>query len=240
MAFDLNRVTPLSAVAHDQGVKFLVHAPPGYGKTALCATMPDPFIISAESGLLSLRRENQIKMFGTAVDIPVYEIKSAADLGDCLLFFRDSAHAKHLNPCLDSLSEIAEVVLAHLKKTCKDPRQAYGEMAESMTAFIRAFRDLPGKHVYFAAKQDKEPDGDGVVKRGPSMPGKQLTQNVGHFFDEVFALDIGQMPDAAKTPYRFLRTQPNIQFSAKDRSGALDEIEQPNLSVIIQKIQSRR
>jgi hypothetical protein len=227
-----------SAASVDTGVKFLVHAPPGYGKTMLCATMPNPCIISAEAGLLSLRPDNQKRVYGAALDIPVIEIATAKDLQEALTFFQSSAHAKDLNPCLDSLSEMAEVILASFKRSCKDPRQAYGLMNECMTACIRDFRDLRGKHVYFAAKQDADKDADGVVRRGPAMPGKQLTQNVGHFFDEVFALDIGDMGDANHTKYRFLRTQPNIQFQAKDRSGALLEIEEPNLTKIISKIRS--
>lgn len=227
-----------SEAALDHGVKFLIHSPPGYGKTALVATMPEPCIISAEAGLLSLLPDNQVRMFGTAIEIPVINIKSAADLVEAGAFFKDSVHAKHLNPCLDSLSEISDVVLAHLLKSVRDPRQAYGEMASRMLEFIRFFRDLPGKHVYFTAMQDQEKDSDGVIKRGPSMPGKQLTQKVGHYFDEVFALDIGELPD--KTKFRYLRTQPNIRFHAKDRSGALLEMEEPNLATIISKIQNKK
>ena len=33
------------------------------------------------------------------------------------------------------------------KKATKDPRQAYGAMQEQMADIIRAFRDLPGRHV---------------------------------------------------------------------------------------------
>ena len=53
---------------------------------------------------------------------------------------------------LDSISEIAEVVLNAEKKATKDPRQAYGAMQEQMADIIRAFRDLPGRHVYMSAK----------------------------------------------------------------------------------------
>jgi len=234
-----------SEASVSNGVKFLVHAPPGYGKTALCATMPNPCVISAEAGLLSLKKENIIRMYGAdapgiTYDLPVIIIKTAADLEEAGQFFASASQAKGLNPCLDSLSEIAEVVLAHLKKTCRDPRQAYGEMAERMTAFIRFFRDLPGKHVYFTCKQDRDKDADGIVKAGPMMPGKQMTQNVGHFFDEFFALDIMEFPQGvgqAPQKLRVLRTQPSITFQAKDRSGALLEIEEPNLTKIINKIQ---
>lgn len=68
------------------------------------------------------------------------------------------------------------------------------------------------------------------------MPGKQLTQGIDHFFDEVFYLGIGELPD--KSTYRFLRTRPNNQYRAKDRSDALDEFEEPNLTKVINKIVS--
>ncbi len=231
--------TTTATAREDQGIKVLVYGPPGSGKTRLCATAPEPLILSAEAGLLSLSPENQIRMFGAARDIPVLLIKSAKDLEDAYQFVATSAHAKHFETiCLDSISEIAEVVLGHMKVQVKDGRAAYGEMNEKMATLIRMFRDLPNKHVYFSAKQDRVADENNKMYFGPSMPGKTLTQGVGHFFDEVFAA--GVKDDIVKnTREYFLRTRMNIQFQAKDRSGALDEIEQPNLTNIISKIQLR-
>ena len=53
-----------------RGIKCLVYGESGVGKTVLCSTAPDPIIISAESGLLSLRKK----------DIPVIEINSLKTL----------------------------------------------------------------------------------------------------------------------------------------------------------------
>lgn len=208
----------------------LVYGQAGYGKTVLCATLPAPLILSAEAGLLSIRHTN----------IPVIVINTMADLLEAYQFITTSEHAKAFQSiALDSISEIAEVVLANAKATAKDPRQAYGTMNEQIAAIIRNFRDLPGKHVYFSAKQEREKDEtSGMMLYGPSMPGKTLTQGVDHFFDEVFALGIGKLPDGST--YRFLRTRPDPQFRAKDRSSALDEFEEPNLGKIINKILSKK
>jgi phage nucleotide-binding protein len=234
----LNFSTTAESATVENGIKMLVYAPAGYGKTVLTATLPTPLLLSAESGLLSLHPNNVEKIFGFRKDIPVIQISSIKDFQDAYEFCATSAHAKHFESfALDSISEIAEVVLGNAKRQVKDPRQAYGELGEKMSTLIRAFRDLKGKHIYFAAKQDREKDETtGMMLYGPSMPGKQLTREIAHFFDEVFALGINKTPEGV--PYRFLRTRADVQFQAKDRSGALDELEEPNLTKIISKIQT--
>ncbi len=196
------------------------------GKTTLCATAPNPFIISAEAGLLSLRKYK----------IPVTQIKTIEDLIEVYNWCAGSQEASQFwTICLDSLSEIGEVVLSNAKKQVKDPRQAYGELIEKMTSTIRAFRDLPGKNVYMTAKQEPMKDElTGVVRYGPSMPGSKLGPQLPYFFDEVFALRINKTPQGET--YRYLLTQPDLQYVAKDRSGALAAIEQPDLTVVFSKI----
>lgn len=213
----------------DHGIKMLVYSPAGHGKTVLGSTLPEPLFLSAEGGLLSIRHKK----------IPVIVIKTYQDLLDAYEWVKNSPHAAHFKSIvLDSISEIAEVVLGNAKAGAKDPRQAYGAMNDQVTQLIRNFRDLPGKHVLFTAKQDKEKDeATGFMLYGPGMPGKTLTQGIDHFFDEVFYLGIGELAD--KTTYRFLRTRPNNQYRAKDRSDALDEFEQPDLTHIIEKIVSK-
>lgn len=209
------------------GVKMLVYGKAGRGKTTLCATCPNPIIFSAESGLLAL----------TNHQLPYAEIRTIKDLQDAFDWARTSAEARQFQTlCLDSLSEIAEVVLSNAKGQVKDPRQAYGELIEKMTMTIRSFRDLPGYHVYMSAKQETVKDDlSGVVLNMPSMPGSKLGQQLPYFFDEVFQLDIGKDPATQQT-YRYLRTQPDFQNDAKDRSGRLDPIEYPDLGNVIKKI----
>lgn len=222
------KFTTTSEAAAISGVKVLVYGKAGRGKTRLCATAPAPIILSAEAGLLSLRQ----------YAIPVIQIETINDLIEAFTWSEQSAEARQFATiCLDSLSEIGEVVLANAKLQVKDPRQAYGELIEKMTGTIRSFRDLKGKHVYMAAKQEPvKDDSTGIVTFGPSMPGSKLGPQLPYFFDEVFNIDEGK--DAQGTPFKYLRTRPNFQFEAKDRSGTLDEFESPDLTNIFNKIMS--
>ena len=211
------------------GIKVLVHGPAGVGKTSLCATTGAPtIIISAESGLLSLR----------GVDIPVIEVKALDQLYEAYDFVVNDPQGQAFKwVCLDSISEIAEVVLNAEKKTAKDPRQAYGALAEKMTDIIRAFRDLPGRNVYFSCKQERAKDEQtGAMLYYPAMPGNMLKQGIGYFFDEVMALRVEK--DADGNPTRWLQTSRDYNYEAKDRSGCLEMFESPDLAALAAKINS--
>ena len=208
-----------------QGVKILVYSPAGHGKTTLCATIRNPIILSAESGLLTLARYN----------LPYIEIRNMQELREAYNWAKTSTEAKQFETlCLDSISEIGEVVLTDKKAKVKDGRAAYGEMIEDMTKAIKEFRDLQGYNVYMSSKLERMKDETtGIVMMGPSMPGTKLGQAMPYFPDEVFYLGIeGTGPNS----YRYLRTQPDYMYTAKDRSGLLDPIEAPNLGNIINKI----
>jgi hypothetical protein len=227
--------------ATGSGVKCLTYAPAGYGKTMLCATAPAPFLLSAESGLLSLRRPNIERVFGPGrqdicYDIPGAEIKSMDDLNEAYLWLKGSAESRYfLTVEIDSITEIAEVLLAKERKINKDPRQAYGELITKMMQLLRDFRDLPGKHVYMSAKMEPFRDeATGSTKYGPSMPGTKLGVQLPYLFDEVFRMGTGV--DQQGQPFRFLQTQPDAQYEAKDRSGALAPIEYPHLYSVFNKI----
>jgi len=203
----------------------LIYGPAGAGKTSATRTLPNPFILSAEGGLLSIRD----------ADLPYVEIASMADLHEAYAWLVGSDEAKaYQSVALDSISEIAEVVLNAEKKATKDPRQAYGAMQEQMADLIRAFRDLPGKHVYMSAKLDKSQDEMGKILYAPSMPGNKTGQMLPYFFDEVLALRVEK--DADGNPVRVLQCQPDGAWLAKDRSGALDMWEEPDLGALIKKI----
>ncbi|MGJ7508705.1 ATP-binding protein [Variovorax sp. GT1P44] len=212
--------------ATSQGIKLLVHGPAGAGKTRLAATAPGKaIIISAEAGLLSLRD----------VDIAVIEVTSIGDVHEAYAFLQSDEGKVYDWVCIDSISEIAEVVLNTEKKATKDPRQAYGALAEQMTDLVRAFRDLPGRNVLMTAKQERIKDEQtGAVLYGPSAPGQRMSQALPYFFDEVFALRVEK--DAEGNTTRWLQTGRDFTHEAKDRSGALEMFELPDLAAIAQKI----
>ena len=135
---------------------------------------------------------------------------------------------------LDSISEIAEVILSSEKKNNKDPRAAYGAMQDKMSEIIRAFRDIPDRHIYFTAKAEKATDETGKILYSPSMPGNKTGQSLPYFFDLVMALRVEMNDEGASQ--RALMCDSDSSWLAKDRSGKLDKWEAPNLGEIIAKI----
>ena len=207
------------------GVKMLVYGQAGAGKTSLIPTLPSPVILSAEGGLLSIAGH----------DLPVIEIADLATLHEAYAWLTGSDEAKQFKSvALDSISEIAEVVLNAEKKATKDPRAAYGAMQEQVTDIVRAFRDLPGRHVMFTAKVEKATDEQGRILYAPAMPGNKLAQQLPYFFDEVFALRIER--DADGGHQRAIMAEGDGLWQAKDRSGKLDAWEAPHLGAIIEKM----
>lgn len=226
----------------DQGVKMLGYSGSGAGKTVLCATLPRPVIISAESGLLSLQRKNLERIYGVnnphvSYDTPVMEVKTLPQLMEAYQFLASPQGRQHFSSiAMDSSTELAEVFLSNLKKTKTDMRQAYGEVIEQVIAMVRNFRDLPGYHFYASAKMEyAKDDVGGGMKFMPMMPGSKLGNQLPYFFDEVFYLGITPK-DAQGRSWRYLQTQPDTQYVAKDRSGSLDEMEMPDLTNVINKI----
>jgi hypothetical protein len=208
------------------GVKLLVYGQAGAGKTSMIRTLPSPVILSAEAGLLSL----------AGADLPFIEITNVGALREAYDWLASSAEAQQFQSvALDSISEIAEVILVAEKAAAKDPRQAYGAMQELLASIIRQFRDLPGRHVYMSAKLEKATDEMGRVLYAPSMPGNKTGQALPYFFDEVLALRVERDADGA--PQRALMCHSDGLWQAKDRSGALDPWEVPDLGAIIRKIE---
>jgi len=201
---------------HTSGVKLLVYGASGVGKTTLIKTAPNPFIISAESGLLALAGE----------DIPATEISTEQELKAA---YEYAVESDHETICLDSVSDIAETILAGLKEKFTDGRQAYGKLNDIIGKYIRLFRGIQGKHVYVTAKEAKT-DMNGVNIAQPSMPGQTLTVNLPYYFDEVLRLE------ADKKGNRIVHTRSNYSQVCKDRSNKLDDKEEPDVQAIINKI----
>lgn len=222
------------------GIKTLVYSASGVGKTVLTATTPGPVIISAEGGLLSLAQANLERIFGVgrpgiSYNTPVIKVSSMSDLQDALRWCTTSHEARAFHTVnLDSVSEIAEVILATERAKSKDPRQAYGGLLTEMMRIVKGFRDIQGKNVVLLAKQELIQDYGGINKVVPSFPGKALVNEMPYFFDAVFYYGIAR--DQENKPVRYLLTQPQPNYDAKDRSGALSVTEPPDLIHVFRKM----
>lgn len=223
------------------GVKILIHGRSGMGKTVLAATLGQRTImVSAESGALSLQRKNLERLYGVGnpdinYDMHIIVVNNVADFRAAYDWIVSTNGANYDSVAIDSLSEIAEKILANEKAKNKDGRMAYGNAAEEIEKIVRLYRDIPNKNVYMSAKTEMLVDGNGGgMKYFPMMPGKKTGQILDYFFDEVFYYDTHKAEDGQK--YRVLHTDVSDTFTAKDRSGMLAAMEVPNLSAIIRKI----
>lgn len=223
MAISLKRTGALA----QPWVKVLIPGESGAGKTRACAQLDDVVFLSAEEGLLSIRD----------ADKPYVEIRGLDDLYEAYSWLTSSDEARQFSAvAIDSISEIAEVVLSDEKKTpkgAKDPRAAYGEMQDKIAGVIRAFRDLSGRHVVMTAKMEKGTTENGEVRQVASMPGRKLTADLPYFFDEVLPVRVHRVGESVT---RAFQCHDDGIWHAKDRSGRLDAWEPYDLKALIAKI----
>lgn len=212
-------------MAPNIGVKALIYGKAGIGKTRFCASAPSPLIISAEGGLLSLR-----KMHVAAIAVgSIAQLRAARD------YCMGPKGQQYLTICLDSITEIAERTLTFEQAATSNGQRAYGDMAKEILTIFREFRDLP-RHVIFTAQMGNYKDQlTGGVMYGPSFPGQQLDQKVPYMFDEMFQLHSFKNVQTGED-YTAVRTRPDNQYEAKDRSGALDPWEYPDATNVFNKI----
>lgn len=237
MGFDPKEIQTTLGAGVDR-LSCLIYGAAGAGKTSLAATtgaLDKTLVLSAEAGLLPLRHYN----------IKHVEITGARKLFDVLEWLERSGKAGKLEGrwiILDSISEIAERLLRELKTTplangkMPDPRQAYGEVQDQILEAMKRFRDLPC-HTVFIAKMERVEDGDRRLVYGPALPGKKLAGASVYEFDLVLAMRLDRGTDGVR---RWLQTEADGRYEAKDRSGALSPEEPADLGTIARKILGER
>jgi hypothetical protein len=211
----------------DAHITAVIHGPSGAGKTYLSRTTgqtESTLILSVANGLLSLRD----------VEIAAVELGGWEELRQMFGWLLQQKPQPYTWVIVDSISELAESLLNGLKEQSRDPRQAYGEMQDSVVRFVRAVRSLPC-NVVLLAKQERLQDDQGRMLYAPSFPGKRLSQAIPYLVDEVLALIPNQDEETGQMkPY--LQCHPDSSYTAKDRSGRLALHELANLAAVYRKI----
>lgn len=227
---------PAGALAQKYGVKAILYGRAGTGKTPMLSTAPRPVLLSVEPGLKS--------MSGSTV--PTWEAHSMGKIEEFFQWFLSSNESKNFDTlCIDSGSQIAEIVLTEYLDKFKDGRKVYGEMSRTVSGWFNDLFFLPNKHIVLICKETKEEVGSDVINVGgqiqvvtktrlrPYFPGQDLNVKIPHQYDEILHIDHRNVPGVGKTVALF--TKGSEEIYARDRSGNLDPLEPPDWSIIFNK-----
>ena len=197
-------------VAND-GVKMLLFAVSGFGKTTTLGRLEGKtLILSAESGLLVLKDK----------DVDVIDIDSIDTLGQVYLSLK-SGELKYDNVCLDSLSEIGEMIVAELDKDeyYGDPTNTFPmwkEYTKRMINMCKKFRDLKGINIILIALSEPV-EANGSIRYMPMIPAKKAQSRLVSLYDEVYYGSID------KDENRIINTSSSSIYDAKSRAGVKDK-----------------
>lgn len=221
----------------------------GIGKTSLAKTLPNHskvLIVSAESGLLCLQ--------GTNIDVvtvdklaPFKKAKDAKDNGTYsmtqiyLNLMSDEYKKKYDYIFIDSLTEIAELILTDLKndpviQASKNGYEIWNKYSERMTHLIKGFRDLQPYSIIFTCLPDTEKDGLELIETF-KLPMAGLRSSLGAWFDLVLKYETFTHEEKN---VRKLVTDATVSVLAKDRSGKLSPYENADLNSIINKLSGEK
>lgn len=215
-----------ASIQQQAKINALIYGESGSGKTRLALTCDRPLVISAEGGLMSLQGADinyiEVTDIKTAREAVKYATNHAAEYGTIIF---------------DSLSEIAEIVLADLMHKTPDPRKVYPEMESAVTRLIRQLRELPCS-VIWIAKQTTMTDDAGRKFCAPMVPGQKFSDKLPYLMDLVgrLVVDTVQKEGGTVSHRRTLRFTPDGTFTAKDRSGKLPELCPANIQKIVERI----
>lgn len=247
----LTRITPQSA----DRVCALILGASGIGKTSQlrcllgqrfnpasgkwekdAAAVPEKaLVLSAESGLLCVRD------FVASGAVEGFEIRSLEEFKEALLYCRspEFAEGKYRWVFIDSLTEIAARCVESLQRKYPkrdDTFKLWGEYSQTMTDLVKAFRDMPSCSVVFTCLTTQEQDEFKRRYYAPDIDGKAVKSRLPSFFDEVLYMD--RTTGENGTSYVVFQTTEPAGL-AKDRSGKLAPVEEPNILKIKNKIISK-
>jgi AAA domain len=166
--------------------------------------------------------------------------------------------AKYRTYFVDSITVLSRLCLAWAKtqpqafseKTGKpDTRGAYGLLGTEMITALTHLQHVRDKHVVFVAILEEKVDEFNRRYFGIQLEGSKTALELPGVIDEVITLALlrpdapaeGATPESLK-PFRAFVTHTDNAwgYPAKDRSGRLSEIEEPDLGKLIAKSAGRK
>lgn len=221
-------------------LSILIYGPSGSGKTTVSSTLPGKILlVNAENGLLSISSGKDLAVYDLTVDA------NGKDLPRDYRFEKLLHLLKEVLPKMtdkfdwlvfDSLTEISQNLVEGLKKKYPDRKDGlpmWGEYNELMVSFIKQLRDYRPFNILLLALDSVDKDDTGKRFIGVDINGK-VSSRVPALLDEVFYIKDFETQEGKKVKKLITSNYQNI--IAKDRSGKLDQFEDPDLSKVVAKI----
>jgi hypothetical protein len=246
------------------GIKFLILAVTGIGKTSLLRTI-DPaetLFVDIDRGGLAVQDLEvdtvQVDDWPTARDL-------ACRIGGAHPSYSPTqcyseAHYNAVGGKLENLDRYKVVFIdgitavsrysyrwaeqqpeAFSRTGTKDTRAAYGLHAREMLAWLHQLQYARAKHIVLTGILEKQIDDlNRFTGYAVQMEGAKVPREIGAIVDELIIMEQLDFGDG-KPPIRgFVCLSPNLwSYPAKDRSGRLAQVEPPDLGKLIAKITTK-
>ena len=257
-------ITAEQRLAEKRGTKILIVGPPGVGKTYLLHTLSttalgSTLFIDIEAGDLAVAglkvasvrprtwtecRDIACAIGGANPALPPTAAYSEAHFREVMANADLAALADHKTYFIDSLSAMARLSFTWAEQQPevftdrgkKDLRGAYGLHARSMIGCLNQLQHARDRNVIFVAILERVVDDFNVASWQIQIEGGKTGRELPGIVDQIVTMQWIDFGDR-KPARAFVCTNPNPwNFPAKDRSGRLDQIEEPHLGKLLAKL----
>lgn len=261
----LTIITADERMAQDKGVKALVVGPAGVGKTTLLRTLKSSttLFVDLEAGDLAVRDLDvdtfQPRTWEECRDLACYLGGANPALPDTSCYSKahfDSVAAtmggadalkKYDTYFVDSITVAGRLCFRWCEQQPESVNDrgkknllgTYGLMGREMIAWLTHLQHARGKNVIFVGILELLKDEFSTSTWELQIDGSKTGKELPGIVDEILTLQFVDFGDGQQVR-ALICTQPNPwRYPAKDRSGRLEQIEEPHLGKLMAKIASK-
>jgi len=256
-------ITADQRMAEPRGIKGVIFGPPGIGKTSLLWTLRNSTTLfyDLEAGDLAIeglavdairpRTWTECRDFAAFIGGPNPALRADQPYSQahfdavCEKFGDPAVLDRYDTVFIDSITVAGRLCFqwskgqpeAHSEKTGKpDVRGAYGLHGREMIAWLTHLQHTRAKNVWFVGILDEKLDDFNRKVFQPQIDGSKTGLELPGIVDEVITM--AELSDEDGAPYRAFvcQTLNPWGYPAKDRSGRLDQLEEPHLGRLMEKI----